>query len=111
MSTTTDVRTTLVIDKGPVWDAARILVESSTLTDHVNISEQNEWTATVEHRTDDVPFDLWGSGTQALWRLLSAMVYTAEQVSLYEVASRCDTRNSQAAALAVYTLFGGEASR
>lgn len=101
MSTTTDVRTTLVVDKGPVWDAVRILVESSTLADHINIADETEWTATVEHRADDVPFALWGSGTQALWRLACSMAYAGETVSLYEVTSRLDARNRAAVSAAV----------
>jgi hypothetical protein len=106
MSTTTEVPTVLVIDKGPVWDAARILVESSTLTDHINVSDETAWTATVEHRADDVPFALWGSGTQALWQVLCAIAYTRHTVSLYEVAARCDDRNRRAVAAAVAVLCG-----
>lgn len=99
-TTTTDVRDVIVVDYGPGRDAALILAESSTLAEHVNISSDDGYVTTIE--IWGIPFELWGSGTQALWRLLSAIAYTADQVSLYEVVSRLDRRNrtSVAAALA-----------
>ena len=105
MTSTDTIRTTLVVDAGPVADAAAILAERSTLASHVAVT-RGKWTTEVTI-TDDVPFDLWGSGTQALWLLLSAMAYSSETVSLYAAASRLDTRNSIAAAEALYALFGG----
>lgn len=104
MNTATEIPTTLVIDKGPVWDAARILVGSTTLTDHIDISDENEWTATVE-QWGDIPFDLWGSGTQALWQLLCSIAYVRCEVSLYEVASRCDSSNRRSIVAAMQALF------
>lgn len=104
MNTTTDVRTVLVIDKGPSWSAAIALIVDSTLLDHVTVIDDNDHTGTIEHRADDVPFALWGSGTQALWRLLSSMAYSGEPVSFYEVVSRLDADNTAAVAraLAIY---------
>ena len=102
----TKPRTVVVADRGPVADAAVILAESTTLSDHVNISGRDEWTTTIE-MWGDVPFEMWGSGTQALWRLLCAIAYSGDAVSLYAVASRLDTRNSAAAAHALGVLFGG----
>ena len=104
MSTATEVRTMLVIDKGSTWDAARVLLADSTLRHHVTVTGETDWTVTIEHRADDVPFDLWGSGTQALWRLLSSMVYSSEQVSLYATFSRLDHANTLAAINALAAL-------
>lgn len=101
---TTAIRSTLVVDAGPVADAAAILAEQTTLAGHVTLT-RGRWTTEVAI-ADDIPFELWGSGTQALWRLLSAIAYRGEQVSLHEVASRLDTRNSAAAARALAVLFG-----
>lgn len=50
--------------------------------------------------------ELWGSGTQALWRLLSSMSYSADTVSLYEVVSRLDARNRSAVVAATAALCG-----
>lgn len=102
--TTTDVRDVLVVDAGPVANAALTLVESSTLAEHVAVTH-GDWTTEIA-MTGDIPFEVWGSGTQALWRLLSAIAYTGETVSLYEVAARCDTRNRAAVAAAVSALCG-----
>lgn len=102
---TDTVRDVLVVDRGPVRDAALILAHETTLADHVDVRDGMHVTEFT--MTGDIPFELWGSGTQALWRLLSAIAYTGEQVSLYEVASRLDQRNSAAAAYALGVLFGG----
>jgi hypothetical protein len=88
-STITDV---LVVDRGPVRDAALVLAKHSTLADHVIILDGDH--VTRIEMAKDIPFELWGSGTQALWRLLSAIAYTRHEVSLYEVVSRLDQRNS-----------------
>lgn len=101
---TTTIRDILVVDNGPVADAAAILGWRSTLAEHVTVTV-GEHTTEVEI-TDDIPFALWGSGTQALWRLLSAIAYSGEQVSLYDVVSRLDVRNRAAVAQAVATLCG-----
>lgn len=98
-----DVRDTLVVDRGPVRNAALILARQSTLAEHVVVLDGPHVT-TIEVAEDSVPFGYWGSGTQALWRLLSAIAYTSEVVSLYEVASACDTRNRAAVAAAVAAL-------
>lgn len=103
--TTTSIRSTLIVDAGPVADAAAILAEQTTLAEHVTVT-RGQWTTEVAI-SDDIPFEVWGSGTQALWRLLSAIAYTGEQVSLYEVASRLDTRNSAAVSRALAVLFRG----
>lgn len=95
----------LIVDRGPVCDAALIIAEDSTLSEHVTIT-RGEWTSELRI-TDDIPFDLWGSGTQALWRLVCAIAYSRHEVSLYEVASRLDSRNSAVVAAALVALFGG----
>lgn len=105
MTTTTDVRTVLVVDAGPVADAAVILVERSTLAEHVTLNVEQATTTVA--MSGDIPYDYWGSGTQALWRLLSAIAYTSETVSLYEVVARLDSRNRDAVAAAVSALCGG----
>lgn len=96
MSTTTDLRTVVVADRGPVADAVVILAERTTLAEHVTLT-RDDWTATVEH-SGDIPFELWGSGTQALWRLLCSIAYSADTVSLYDALSRLDRRNTLAVA-------------
>lgn len=96
----------LVVDRGPVRDAALILVYGSTLAEHVVVSD-GEHSTRLDASHDPIPFELWGSGTQALWRLLSAIAYSRHEVSLYEVASRCDSRNRAAAADALAALLGG----
>lgn len=103
---TDTIRIAVVADQGPVADAAVILAERTTLAEHVTIT-RGEWTTEVAIY-GDIPFEMWGSGTQALWRLLSAIAYTADGVSLYEVASRLDSNNSRAAADALAVLFGGD---
>lgn len=102
MSDVTDV---LIVDRGPVRDAALILAHDSTLAAHVFVVD-GDYTTRIEMHPD-IPFELWGSGTQALWRLLSAIAYTRHEVSLYEVASRLDRRNSLAVADAIAALCGG----
>lgn len=103
---TTTIRDTLVVDNGPVADAALILCQHSTLAEHVAV-ERGDWTTTITAGSA-IPFEVWGSGTQALWRLLSAIAYSGETVSLYEVVSRLDARNSRAVAKAVAALCGAE---
>lgn len=100
-----EVSTTLVLDRGPVSDAALVLVNQSTLGDHVLVTQHDEWVTQIE-MDGAIPFELWGSGTQALWRLLSAIAYTRHEVSLYEVVSRLDQRNSAAVSAAVSALCG-----
>lgn len=100
----TEVRSVLVVDVGPVTDAAIILAGQSTLSEHVTIT-RGEWTSEIA-MYGPIPFELWGSGTQALWRLLSAIAYTGETVSLYEVAARCDNHNRVVAGRALARLFG-----
>jgi len=104
MSTTGTIRKTLVLDAGPTAEAAVILAEQTTLAEHVTLA-RFKWTIEVAIN-DDIPFELWGSGTQALWRLLSAIAYTSETVSLYEVVSRLDLNNRRAVAEAVAVLCG-----
>lgn len=105
--TTTDVRDQVIVDYGPVRDAALILVETSTLAEHVHVfGDDGGYTTQIEHLPDGVPYALWGSGTQALWRLLCAVAYVGEQVSLYEVVSRLDSRNRSAVAAALAALCG-----
>lgn len=105
MSAATETRDVIVVDCGPASMAVVILAVRTTLAEHVTIT-RGEWTTDVA-MNGDVPFELWGSGTQALWRLACAIAYTADAVSLYEVAFRLDRRNSAAAAEALVALFGG----
>lgn len=105
MSTTETIQTTLVLDRGPAADAAVILAEQTTLAEHVALT-RGEWTTDVTIYSE-IPFEVWGSGTQALWRLLSAIAYSRYEVSLYEVASRLDRNNSASVAQALGVLFGG----
>ena len=104
MSSTDTVADILVVDRGPILNAARILVQRSTLAEHCTITDQGSIAEIA--MTGDIPFDYWGSGTQALWRLLSAIAYTRHEVSLYEVVSRLDSRNTAAVADAVAALCG-----
>lgn len=105
MNSTTEVQDVLAVDRGPVRDAALTLVGLSTLADHVTVTE-GEYTTQLE-MDGSIPFECWGSGTQALWRLLSAIAYSRCEVSLYEVAARCDQRNRAAAVRAITLLCGG----
>lgn len=100
---TTDIRSFVIVDRGPVGAAALILATRTTLAEHVTVHDGDPIEVAI---TDDIPYEMWGSGTQALWRLLSAVAYSGDQVSLYEVASRLDARNSAAAASALAALFG-----
>lgn len=100
-------RNTLVVDQGPVRDAAYVLIAGSTLKDHVTVTHGiGRHPAVIKMTAGGVPFEGWGSGTQALWRLLSAIAYSTETVSLYDVVSRCDQRNTAAVADAVAALCG-----
>lgn len=92
----------LVVDRGPVRDAALILVSRSTLAEHVTVIDGDH--VTELQVAEDIPFELWGSGTQALWRLLSAIAYSRYEVSLYEVVLRLDQSNSAAVADAIAAL-------
>lgn len=97
------IRDVLVVDRGPVRDAALILALDSTLAEHVTITKDDGHVTQIEME-QTIPFELWGSGTQALWRLLSSIAYTAETVSLYEVVSRLDPRNRAAVTDAIAAL-------
>ena len=101
MSTTT-IADVLVVDRGPVRDAALILATRSTLAEHVTVTDGDHVTQVAMNT--DIPYDYWGSGTQALWRLLSAIAYSRHEVSLYEVVSRLDRRNTAAVASAIAAL-------
>ena len=102
-TTETDVRDTLVVDRGPVRNAALILARQSTLAEHVVVLDGTH-TTTIEVAEDAPPIAVWSRGEQALWLLLSAIAYTSEAVSLYAVAEACDTRNRAAVAAAVAAL-------
>jgi hypothetical protein len=93
----------LVVDHGPVRDAALILTTVSTLKDHVTVTD-GDYTTTIE-MDSSIPFELWGSGTQMLWYLLAAIAYSRYDVSLYKVAERLDDRNRVAAAAALVALL------
>jgi hypothetical protein len=95
----------LGVDRGPVRDAALILANYSTLASHVIVLDGDHVTRIEMDKT--IPFEMWGSGTQSLWRLLCAIAYSRHEVSLYEVASRLDTNNQVAARHAIGALFGG----
>lgn len=98
-----DIRTYVYADRGPVADAVRILAAETTLAELVTVHEGNPLAVEV---TGDIPFEVWGSGTQGLWLLLCSIAYTGETVSLYGVASRLDRPNTLAAGRAMATLFG-----
>lgn len=104
MTTTTTTTDVLVVDRGPVRDAALILAKQSTLADHVFVLDGDITTRIEMDKT--IPFGMWGSGTQALWRLLSAIAYSRFEVSLYEVVSRLDHRNRAAVADALAAMCG-----
>lgn len=101
MTTDTDIHTELYIDAGPVSRATATLFAQSTLGEHLRIETTDSGTARVYHDPGGVPFAVWGSGTQGLWRLLCSMAYSRETVSLYEVVSRLDSRNRRAVANAL----------
>jgi hypothetical protein len=100
----TTVMSSLVVDRGPVRDAALLLINRSTLADHVVTSDDGAYGTRIEMDQAGVPFELWGSGTQALWRLLSAIAYTRHEISLYEVVSRLDQPNRAAVSDAISVL-------
>ena len=102
--TSSDIRTEVRIDRGPVSAAVAVLFSQSTLGDHIRIEPDSSTTIRVLHSPNDVPYEMWGSGTQALWRLLCSMAYTADSVSLHEVVSRLDSRNRAAVAAAIAEL-------
>lgn len=101
MSTETEPRTTAYA--GRVADAVRILATRSTLADHVTVYDDDPLRVEI---TDEIPYDLWGSGTRGLWRLLCAIAYSADTVSLYDIAGPLDSANGAVAAEAVSALFG-----
>ena len=103
MPDTDTIRRFIYADRGPVADAARILATRTTLAEHVTVHGGDPLEVEI---TDEIPFEMWGSGTQGLWLLLSAIAYSTESVSLYSVASRLDQRNTAAAAEALAALFG-----
>ena len=103
MPDTETTRRFIIADRGPVADAARILATRTTLAEHVTVHEDDPLEVEI---TDEIPFEMWGSGTQGLWLLLSAIAYSTESVSLYSVVSRLDQRNTAAAADALAALFG-----
>lgn len=93
--TITETRTWVLADAGPVADAVRILATHTTLAEHVAVHDVDPLEVEV---AGDIPFEMWGSGTQALWRLVCAIAYSADTVSLYAVLSRLDQRNTAAVA-------------
>lgn len=103
-NTTRDIRV-LYVDSGPVADAARILVETSTLADYLTIRRDGTLYV-VEPIEGAVPLDMAGSATWALWRLLKAIASSRYEVSLYDVVSRTDHRNTAAVAAAISALCG-----
>jgi hypothetical protein len=105
--TITERREWIYADRGRVADAVSIFATRTTLAEHVTVHEGDPLQVEV---TSTIPFELWGSGTQALWRLASAIAYSGDAVSLYEVASRLDQRHTAAVADALAVLFGGVSS-
>jgi hypothetical protein len=105
MPNTDTIRDCVIVDYGPVRDAVLILAESTTLAHHVNVSADDGYTVQVE-QWGDIPYDLWGSGTQALWRLLCSIAYVGETVSLYEVVSHLDANNTRSVGAALSALCG-----
>lgn len=104
MTTGTAIRDTLVLDVGPVANAGLILARETTLAEHVTVTA-DAFTTTVTI-TDDIPFALWGTGTQGLWRLLSSIAYSSERVALREVIVSLDMTNRAAVARAGAALCG-----
>lgn len=104
MNQATETTDVLVVDRGPVRDAALILANYSTLASHVIVLDGDHVTRVEMDKA--IPFEMWGSGTQALWRLLCAIATSRHEVSLYEVASRLDLSNQVAARNALGALFG-----
>lgn len=105
-SNTTTTPSTFHADAGPVLDAIRVLVERSTLADHVTITAENRYVSTVAW-TDILPVTMAGSGTAALWDLAAAIATSRHTVSLYEVVCRLHLRNRAAVAAAVTALCAG----
>ena len=104
--TTTEPRMWLYADGGRVADAIRILSTTTTLSEHVSVHEGDPLAVEV---SGSVPFDLWGSGTQSLWRLASSITSYSDTVSLYEVMATLDRDNTRAVAAALHVLCGGAA--
>lgn len=102
--TSTNTRTEAYIDRGPVSAAVAVLFARSTLGAHIRVEAAHATTIRVFHDPGGVPYEMWGSGTQALWRLLCSMAYSADSVSLYEVVSRLDSHNRRAVAAAITEL-------
>lgn len=100
---TRDIRT-LYVDRGPVADAARVLVEQSTLCDYLTIRPEGGVYVVEAPEGHRYSLDMAGSGTQGLWRLLKAIAYSRHEVSLYDVISRLDPRNRRAVAAAMAVL-------
>lgn len=101
-NTTQDIRV-LYVDAGPVADAARVLIERSTLADYLTMRPEGG-TFVVEPVEGHYSLELSGSGTWGLWRLLRAIAYSRYEVSLYDVVSRLDPRNRSAVAAAMTEL-------
>lgn len=99
----TEPRTSVRVDGGQIKEAVLILAEDTTLAQHVKVTSL-EHGALIETDPDGVPYALWGSGTQALWRLLCSIAYPFDEVSLYEVLSRLDRPNTAAVADALAAL-------
>lgn len=108
MSRTEPEITEVYVDgSGPVWDAVEILVERSTLSQHVLIAPRGPGDTSVYrvyHDPQGFPFDYWGSGTQGLWRLLLSLSRSGYEVSVYEVVNRLDGNNTRVVAAAMAAL-------
>lgn len=92
----------VAVDRGPVLNAVTVLVLQSTLASHVSVTAHGP--VSEVRIDDDIPFDQWGSGTQALWGLLCAIATRRHEVSLYATVERLDRRNTVAVADAISAL-------
>lgn len=91
--------TTYTVD-GVCSYAARHLVNNSTLAPYIITTHRDSlfgsnpvYQFTIN--PDTIPFGSWGSATQLLWEFLGSLVTRGVQVSIYEMLSRLDTRNTK----------------
>lgn len=91
-------------DAGPCWQAAHTLATASTLDQHVIVNDINRH---IMLDPDDVPVTMWGDATQLLWKLMASIAGDRPELSLRELAGRCDPENKVAVTVAIAELMGG----
>lgn len=96
-----DHPTLIHVHAGPVQQAALVLACAPALADHVLTSHADDGSEScvlIQHRADDVPFAMWGSGAQKLWELMLSLTGTpyadGQFTSLYSVLARLDRPNT-----------------